>query len=164
MPAEDRDPAFGGIGARPDGASQRFLALSWDSDDRHRLASWLAMIGLVIVATMAVFGLPPVDLHGPLHRLGIMDPLCGGTRAARYTAQGNFPFAWKYNPLGILTVIAVAAIACRTALGLSIRRWLTVELRWTPRRMRWALAALTMALVALEIRQQFRADLLIAGT
>ncbi len=44
------------------------------------------MIGVGFAVAMAVFGLPPVDPHGPFHRFGIMDPLGGGTR---YTAQGE---------------------------------------------------------------------------
>ena len=61
-------------------------------------------MGASIAVAMAIYGLPAVDLHPPLHRLGIMDPLCGGTRAARYAAQGRFEDAWTYNPLGIVAV------------------------------------------------------------
>lgn len=47
------------------------------------------------VGTIAlrVFGLPPIDLHSPLHRAGIMDPLCGGTRAALAAAHGDIDLA-----------------------------------------------------------------------
>ncbi len=57
----------------------------------------MALAVLAAGSTMAVSGLPPVDLHGPLHHDGIMDPLCVGTRAAAYTARGEFALAWRYN-------------------------------------------------------------------
>ena len=60
--------------------------MSWQPRDQQRLISFLAMISVGFAVAMAVFGLPPVDLYGPFHRFGIMDPLCGGTR---YTAQGE---------------------------------------------------------------------------
>lgn len=74
---------------------------------------------------MAVFGLPPVDLHGLLHHVGIMDPLCGGTRATAYTARGEWALAWRYNPLGFLAVVAAAAAVLRAVVGLLARRWVT---------------------------------------
>ena len=46
---------------------------------------------------MALWGLPPVDLHGPLHRLGIMDPVCGGTRSAYFAVSARWALAWYYN-------------------------------------------------------------------
>jgi hypothetical protein len=113
---------------------------------------------------MALFGLPPVDLHGPFHRFGIMDPLCGGTRAARYTAQAEWALAWKYNPLGILVVLGAAAVTVRTVVGALTRRWLTVQIHWTSTQRRAAILTMLALLVALEVRQQLRADLLIAGT
>lgn len=117
-----------------------------------------------MAAAMALIGLPPVDLHGPLHRIGIMDPLCGGTRAARYTARGDLSLAWTYNPLGIITVLGAAAIAVRALVGLIFGSWLTASLAWTPRRKRLLLTIGLIALIALQFRQQLRADLLMAGT
>ncbi|MFC5175112.1 DUF2752 domain-containing protein [Nocardioides taihuensis] len=119
------------------------------------------MAGLVASVAMAVFGLPPVDLHGPLHRMGIMDPFCGGTRAARLTAHGQLLEAWRYNPLGILATVAAALAVARLGVGIALRRWLNVEIVWTPRRARLVLGVLVVATVALEIRQQGRADLLL---
>ena len=137
------------------------LTIEWSSTDRMRVVTLIGVAGLVASVAMAAFGLPPVDLHGPLHRMGIMDPLCGGTRAARLTTQGHLLAAWRYNPLGILaTLVAVLAVA-RLSAGLLRRRWLTVRISWTPRRIRVALAVLAIATVALEIRQQGRADLLL---
>jgi hypothetical protein len=89
-----------------------------------------------------------------------MDPLCGGTRAARLTAQGHLVEAWRYNPLGILATVAAAASLVRLTVGVSARRWLNFRLQWTPRRYRVAIAIVVVSLAALEIRQQGRADLL----
>jgi hypothetical protein len=124
----------------------------------------LAALALAIAVTMAVVGLPPVDLHGPLHKFGIMDPLCGGTRAARYTAQGNLAEAWRYNPLSILIVVGAALALLRAAVGLLGRRWINVSLAWTRPRRRWLILTVLVLLAVLEVRQQLRADLLMAGT
>jgi hypothetical protein len=105
---------------------------------------------------MAVFGLPPVDLHGLLHHVGIMDPLCGGTRATAYTARGEWALAWRYNPLGFLAVVAAAAAVLRAVVGLLARRWVTVTVAWTPRRVRTVAVTATVLLVALTVRQQMR--------
>lgn len=145
-------------------ATGPWVQFSWQAHDRHRLVTVIAFAGLVAAAGLAMFGLPPVDLHGPFHRLGIMDPLCGGTRAARYTAEGQWALAWEYNPLGIITVFGAVAATARTATGVLLGRWLTADLRWTPRRRRLALGVLAVLLVVLEVRQQLRADLLMAGT
>lgn len=52
---------------------QRFVSLRWEPRDHHRWATALALVGLTIAAAMALFGLPPVDLHPPMHHLGIMN-------------------------------------------------------------------------------------------
>jgi len=142
--------------------------LYWGHTDAHRAFTLVltatALAGVAIAGTMAIVGLPTVDLHGPLHRLGVMDPFCGGTRAARHTAQGRLGEAWRYNPLSILIVAGSVLLIARTALGLAGRRWLNLSLHLTPRARRalkWTAFAL---LVLLEIRQQMRADLLMAGT
>lgn len=137
------------------------LPIEWSKTDRMRIVTLLGVAGLVASIAMAVFGLPPVDLHGPLHRMGIMDPLCGGTRAARLTAQGHILEAWRYNPLGILATVTAALAVARLAVGIFVQRWINLRVAWTPRRIRLALAVLAIATVALEIRQQGRADLLL---
>jgi hypothetical protein len=58
----------------------------------------LAAAGLLAAGVLAVVGLPPVDLHGPLHRLGIMDPLCGMTRGVVAVLRGQLGRAVAYNP------------------------------------------------------------------
>ncbi|GGO84976.1 hypothetical protein GCM10011584_03820 [Nocardioides phosphati] len=140
------------------------MKLAVEPADRIR---WLtiASAGLVAIAgAMAIFGLPPVDLHGPDHWFGIMDPLCGGTRAARYTAMGQWGQAWRYNPLGIVVVLMVSALLLRGAVGLATRRWLTLHISWTPRTRMFAITAAVVLVALLEVRQQGRADLLMRGT
>lgn len=137
------------------------MTIEWSKADRMRIITLLGVAGLVASIAMAMFGLPPVDLHGPLHRMGIMDPLCGGTRAARLTAQGHLLEAWRYNPLGILVAGGAALATARLAVGIVMRRWINVRVGWSPRRIRLALAVLAIATVVLEIRQQGRAELLL---
>lgn len=142
----------------------QWLRLRVERQDHHRWVTLLAVAGVVLAAAMAVFGLPRVDLHPPFHRLGIMDPLCGGTRAARFTAQGNLVQAWRYNPLGIITVFGAAAAVLRAVVGGATRRWVNATMAWTPKRRRIAIAVAIVLVILLEVRQQTRADLLIAGT
>lgn len=132
--------------------------------DQHH---WITLVAVALVAVagaMALFGLPPVDLHGPLHRFGIMDPLCGGTRAARYTAMGQWGQAWRYNPLGILTVLVVGLLLLRGVVGVTTRRWPTLHVTWTRRARRIAITVALLLVVLLEIRQQGRAELLMNDT
>ena len=136
------------------------LTASWARRDGHREITYLAALGAATAAAIAIYGLPGVDLHPPLHRLGIMDPLCGGTRAARFAAQGQVAEAWTYNPLGIVTVYGAGIALLRAALGLLGGRWLTITVAWTPRRRRVAWLVAAVLFVALEVRQQSRADLL----
>jgi len=74
------------------------VRLVWTDHDQRARLSRLAIIGLAVGIAIAIFGLPPVDIHGPLHYLGIMDPLCGATRGARLALQGHLAQAWRYNP------------------------------------------------------------------
>ena len=140
------------------------VSLGWDHRDRHRWLTGLAAAAVASAVGMAIFGLPPVDLHGPLHKVGIMDPFCGGTRAARYTAQWRLVEAWRYNPLSILIVLGGLAAVVRAVVGLTTRRWLTLAVAWTPRRRGIAIVVIGLLLLALEVRQQLRADLLMEDT
>lgn len=140
------------------------LTVSWESQDRYRYVTALAVLGVLAAAVMAVFGLPPIDLHPPWHRFGVMDPLCGGTRAARYTVQGKWREAWEYNPLGVVTVLWAGSLIVRSLVGVVTGGWPHVRIRWTPRLVRVVVAVAVVLLMLLEIRQQLRADLLIAGT
>lgn len=141
-----------------------WVRLTWQRADQHLLVSLLGIGALVAAGGLALMGLPPVDVHGVLHRFGIMDPLCGGTRAARYAALGQWGQAWRYNPLGILAVVIAAGITLRTVTGLLSRRWMTITLNWTPRRKRVVALFVVALAVALTVRQQLRADILVAGT
>lgn len=145
-------------------STDAMIAVGWEARDRHWWLTALALAAVVIAAAMALFGLPPVDLHSPLHKVGIMDPFCGGTRAARFTAQGRLAEAWRYNPLSIVIVLVGAIALARAAIGLTTHRWLSVAVAWTPRRRRIVVTFALLLIVALEIRQQLRADLLMAGT
>lgn len=90
-----------------------------------------------------------------------MDPLCGGTRAARLTMQGDLAGAQRYNSLGIAAVLAAFAVTARTVLGLVGGRWIDVRIRSTrtATRASWTLTA--TAFLALWVRQQLIADLLV---
>lgn len=144
-------------------ASSRAVAVRWSAPrhDPWRLWTWTASAGLVAAAAMATFGLPPVDLHGLLHYIGIMDPLCGGTRAVRLAARGDWAASFTYNPIGIPLVIGAAALLIRAGLGLTTGRWATIEVtlgRSTPRRLKILAGA---ASIALAINQQLHAPMLI---
>jgi hypothetical protein len=124
--------------------------------DSHRTVTVLTIVGALAVGLLAVLGVPRVDLHGPLHHVGVMDPLCGGTRAAFLLARGRWVAAWTYNPIVFpLAAVAVALLA-RAAVGLTTRRWLTVRFA----RRRPLIVLLVIAVALLEVRQQMHADLL----
>lgn len=132
--------------------------IRWQSVDGHRVLTLLAVAGLVIGGALAVFGLPPVDMHGPLHRFfGIMDPLCGGTRGVRYAMRGEWGLAWAYNPASIPLVLGAIALVVRHVVGMLSGRWLTLRIQW-PRRI--VLALIAAGVIALEINQQMHAALL----
>lgn len=116
----------------------------------------LAEVGLVGVIVLARFGMPPLDLHGPLHFVGIMDPLCGMTRGVAATAHGNLGQAFAYNPASVPFVAGLVFGVVRAAIGMLTGRW--VHFRPLPTRLGWALLAVAVA--ALEVNQQLHADLL----
>jgi hypothetical protein len=136
------------------------LAVRVDTADGHRVATLIALGSVVVAAGLAVIGLPSIDLHGPLHRMGIMDPFCGGTRSARLTILGQWGMAWTYNPMGLLTVLGAAALVVRSVVGALTHRWINVS--WCPSaRLRWLLISVGIVVLAmLEIRQQSLAWLL----
>lgn len=142
----------------------RIVSVSIRASDRYRWVTLASCALVAIAAGIAFLGLPPIDLHGPNHWFGIMDPLCGGTRAARFTALGQWGLAWQYNPLGIITVLGVALILLRACIGVLTHRWITLDITWTRNGRRLALALVAVVVIALEIRQQGRADLLMDGT
>lgn len=138
-------------------AEQRpWLRIRVAQRDQHWWLTLLGALALAIAAAMAMFGLPPVDMHSPHHKVGIMDPLCGGTRAARYAAQGNLAEAWRYNPLSILVVYGAGLVILRAVVGLVGRRWVGLSVSWTPLRRRWAIRIPIVLVALLGIRQQWR--------
>jgi hypothetical protein len=123
--------------------------------DAHSVWTWIALIGLVIALLLAVLGLPPVDLHGPLHHLGVMDPLCGGTRSVYLTMHGRLRDAMRYNPAGPALVAGAVAALIRAGIGRTTGYWVGVHI---PKRILIPIAV--AALAALEVNQQLHAVLL----
>jgi hypothetical protein len=123
--------------------------------DENPVWTRIALGGLAIAVLLAVFGLPRVDLHGPLHYLGVMDPLCGGTRSVYLTLHGQLREAIRYNPAGPVLVVAALAVLIRAAVGRLTGYWVRLHL---PRRL--AIAVGVVALVALEVNQQLHVSLL----
>ncbi len=119
--------------------------------------TWLALAGLLGALVLAVLGVPSVDLHGPLHYAGIMDPLCGATRSVYLTMHGQWEAALRYNPGAPLLLVAAVGFVLRGAAGWWTRRWIQLRM---PRRA--AIAVAVVALVALEVRQQSNVALLTA--
>lgn len=138
------------------------LRIVLEDRDRWPVLAPAAATGLAAGVLMARIGLPPVDLHGPLHRWwGVMDPLCGGTRAVRLAAMGDFTTAWSDNPLGPILVTGALVALVRWSAATVTRRWLVIEVT-LPRSLRIAARIVTVLLVALlEVRQQLSAPLLL---
>ena len=135
--------------------SSRMVCLIADDTNHH--AGWFfvtAAGGLAAIA-LAIFGLPPVAIHGPLHYLGIMDPLCGMTRATRLFARGDLPAAWRYNPASFLVAALALLILTRGAVGRLTDRWWRVS---ADRRL--VGLAVVLLVGVLEINQQLHASLL----
>lgn len=123
--------------------------------DGQRAWTWIALASLAFGVLLAVVGLPLIDLHGPLHYLGVMDPLCGGTRSVYLTLHGNLQGAVRYNPAGPVFVVGAVAMLIRAAVGWSTGRWIGVHVR---RRILIPVAVLLFAV--LEVNQQSHAALL----
>lgn len=133
------------------------VTITWEERDRYRGLTRLALAAVFGAFLLAWRGLPPLDIHSPLHFVGIMDPLCGMTRAARALALGDLVTAWIYNPGIFPLAILAGGVLLRAALGTLRWRWLAVTIRWR----RLGLATVAVAVVALWIRQQLHAELLI---
>jgi len=128
----------------------------WADRDRHGPWTALAAAGVVAAALMALFGLPPINLHGPQHFVGIMDPFCGMTRALRLLARGQVGRAITYNPASPLVAFAFVALVARAGVALIHGRWLDVTL---PAKSYLRIAALILV-AALWAHQQGHAALL----
>lgn len=134
------------------------LAVTFGAEefDRYRALTFLTLAGIAGALALRVFGLPQVDLHAPLHYLGLMDPLCGMTRAVRALALGNIGSALKYNPASLALALGAALVVTRTASGLVTHQWISVAVS---RRPLWILVV--VGLLALWVNQQLGADLLL---
>ena len=132
------------------------LAVLWEPEDRHRWVTIGAPVGLAIGVVLAIFGMPPIDLHTPIHRMGIMDPACGMTRGVAALLRGDPSTALRYNPASPLVVLAGLAGVGRGLVGRARHRWLAVRVRWSVP----LVTVVGVLLLALEIRQQLHADLL----
>ncbi|TMR42279.1 DUF2752 domain-containing protein [Actinomadura geliboluensis] len=132
------------------------LQITMDGQDLHRRLTELAVIGLFAGAAMALFGLPPIDVHGPLHYAGIMDPLCGGTRSVHSLMSADLSTAWRYNPVAFPLVLGAISLLIRHVVGFTAGRWINVRI--ANRRVFGGVAA--TLLVALDVNQQLHADLL----
>ena len=128
----------------------------WVGEDNYRWLAGLMVAGALVSVALAVFGMPPVDLNGPLHVLGVMGPTCGMTRAVRHLALGEMSLALRYNPAVPVLPVAVVAVAARFLYGVATGQWLELKLRW-----RWSpLLTLGAVLVALTVHQQLNSELL----
>ncbi len=124
-------------------------------------APWLIALGALATvgaAWLRVAGLPRADLHGPLHKMGIMDPFCGGTRATYLLVRGDLLSAWSWNPLVPLLAVGVMAVIVRFIVGRVSGRWVSLRV---PRRA-WVGAAV-VGFAVLEVNQQIQADRLISA-
>lgn len=115
------------------------------------------MIGIPLVILLALVGLPPVDIHGPLHYLGVMGPTCGMTRGVMWAARGDLVRAWQFNPASLLVIPTIVGLAARAVYGRSTGRWLNLTIRWRP----WLWIVPAVLLLLLSIRQQLNIELLL---
>ena len=152
------DRRANGMPSRP-----RLALVSLERSDLHIPITIVGLIGLGVAVVLALAGLPAADLHSHAHQDGIMDPFCGGTRAAYLTTRGDLVGAWRYNPLGIVAVLAAVGASLRMIGGLVTGHWITLTVAWTRQRRLLATFATFGLFVALEIRQQMQADLLMSN-
>ncbi len=127
-----------------------------EPSDRWPAWTFAVVAGGLGAIALAVWGLPAWDFHGPFHRFGVMDPLCGMTRAVRFAARGQLGSAWRYNPGAFLLAGFVLVGVPRILAGAVLGRWWAVRLG--PKRL-W-IAIGIVAVVALEVNQQLHATLL----
>jgi hypothetical protein len=130
------------------------VQLSWQDHDRHTWLAPVALAGLAVAVLFAFVGLPPVSIHGPLHFLGVMDPLCGMTRGTVAALRGDVARAVWFNPASPLVPIGGTLVLLRWAYGKRTRRWLSARL--VTRRLPLGLGIAVV--LALEVNQQLHAE------
>jgi len=135
-------------GSMSDG-SNRLVGMLMQRRDAQPVWMWIAVTSLVIGVLFAIFGLPSIDQHGPLHYLGVMDPLCGGTRSVYLTLHGRLLEAVRYNPAGPVLVVGAVTMLIRATVGWSTGRWV-----WCPPPATVLIPAAVVVLTALEVNQQ----------
>lgn len=132
--------------------------VTWTGRDGAKAVTVVAVIGLIAAVVLRIAGLPRLDIHGPIHYLGIMDPGCGGTRAMYLLTTGDLAGAALYNPVVFPLAAGVLVVLVRALVGWTTGQWLTVRL---PFRTRRVLTLVVLVLfIALWVRQQMLADLL----
>lgn len=53
------------------------VTVRWSDRDQSAWPAGAAAFAVLAALALRIVGVPPIDVHGPLHYLGIMDPLCG---------------------------------------------------------------------------------------
>lgn len=147
-------PGAGLPSVRTDGTHG--IRFGWTGVDPHSWLSVAAASGLAIAVALAVFGMPPVSIHSPLHFAGIMDPFCGMTRGTAATIRGDLIEAVRFNPASPLVPLGGIAVLGRWMHGRRTGRWLTVVGRPGP----LTVAVAMVLVVALWANQQAHAELL----
>ena len=134
------------------------LQLRWAREDRHPRLTVLLVVGALGAVALALFGLPPVDIHEPTHYLGIMGPSCGMTRAVRWLARGDLVRAWQFNPAVFLLAATAAAVTVRAVVGRFAGRWIEMCLRGP-----LVTAVVVMGLALLWLNQQLHAAFIMSA-
>ena len=137
-------------------SSPRLVAVRRTDGDTLAVLTWLAVGGLVLGAALALFGMPPVELHGPQHDLGLMSPTCGATRSVAHALRGQLLSSVRYNPLGIVLVGGAVGVLVRAMIGRTTGRWWQ-PVTERPVLLRWLAV---IGFLALWANQQAAADLL----
>jgi hypothetical protein len=132
------------------------VTIQLNAYDRHPHLWVLALVGVAATAGLALFGLPPIDVHPLLHRLGVMDPMCGMTRGVQAVGRGQWRTAWAYNPASFVVVAVLVASVVRRLGGDFTGQWLDVRIRARGK----VLLVSVVLLVLLEVNQQAHAALL----
>ena len=134
------------------------IDVRWSTTNRHGQLLPFVLGGGVLAVVLAIFGLPPwfLSLHTPIHYMGIMDPLCGMTRASRFMARCEFGEAWRYNSGSFVLAALAVLIVARAVLGRVRGRWLEIPAR----RPRLFMVLLAVPVALLWINQQLHVNLL----
>lgn len=131
------------------------VTIGWTDKDTIRWLTALAVTGPFLAIAMARWGTPPLDPMWQFHRVGIVGPTCGLTRATVALARGDLRAAWRFNPAALAVAAAGCGLIGRAAFAAVSGRWLDIRV---DRRLLWALAPV---LLVLSVNQQLHAAILI---